>query len=114
MIILYVFNNHINTIETTAEIDSQVSTTEALNISFENRNLTTRTEIKVAKTDISTSNTNTILVLTYLCAYVFRSRYIFSIYSSKLKLNNAKPYFKVNGCFKTSLHQSIPDAQDTT
>ena len=63
--ILYVFNNHINKDETAAEIESQSKTTEVLKISFMNNILTSRIDIKVAKTDISTSNTNTIFVFIY-------------------------------------------------
>ena len=72
MIILYVFNNHINTAETTVEIDSHANTTEVLNISFINKILTNRTDRKVAKTDISTSNTNTMRVFMYFVAYLLR------------------------------------------
>ena len=69
MIIRYVFNSHINTAETTVEINSHLNTTKVLNISFINNILTSSTERKVAKADINTSNTNTIRVFMYLLAY---------------------------------------------
>lgn len=73
MIILYVFNSQINTAETAVEIDSHLNTTEVLNMSFVNNIFTNRTERKVAKTDISTSNTNTTRVFMYLLAYLLIS-----------------------------------------
>jgi hypothetical protein len=72
MIILYVFRSQINIAETTIEIDSHISTTEVLNISFVNNILTNRIEKKVAMTDISTSNTNTTRVFMYFVAYLLR------------------------------------------
>lgn len=72
MIILYVFRSQINIAETTVEIDSHISTTEVLNISFVNNILTNRIEKKVAMTDISTSNTNTTRVFMYFVAYLLR------------------------------------------
>lgn len=72
MIIRYVFKTHISKAETAVEIDSHDSTTEVLNISFINNILTNSTDRKVAKTDISTSNTNTIRVFMYFVAYLLR------------------------------------------
>ena len=68
MMILYVFKSQINTAETTEEIDSHISTTEVLNMSFINNILTSSTERNVAKTDINTSNTNTTRVFIYFLA----------------------------------------------
>ena len=68
MMILYVLKSQMSKAETAPDIDSQRRTTDVLNISFTNNILTNRIEKKEAKTDINTSNMNTIFVFIYFCA----------------------------------------------